>query len=354
MNNLSKLLVGSVAAVTLLSSALVANAQVGDPELDMAVSWMSTNGMTKATNASNFNPAGTLTRDQGSKFFSEYAVSNLCLTPDASRSCSFSDLGQADPTLSSFVTKSCQLGIFNGSNGVFMPQAPLTKAQFITALIRAVDDMKNENVTPRWKNYHAKALQLNITKETDAWALDRPVTRYEAALMLYRSRVDACPSAGTTTTTTTTTTDNGGDLASILGELFGEEEETTSTTTTTTNSSANTGGEEVVVTTTTTAQPTCPAVVCGANDCGTVSNTCGNSANCGACPTTTVVTTTPTTTVTPTTVTPTTTTTTNTSGRGTATCNANVSLNPASPAGNGQEVPGLATAVVGMYDITAT
>ena len=93
MNNLTKLLVGSVAAVSLVASSLiVVNAQAGDPELDMAVNWMSTNGLTSATNASNFNPSATLTRDQGSKFFSEYAVTNLCLTPDTTRACSFSDL----------------------------------------------------------------------------------------------------------------------------------------------------------------------------------------------------------------------------------------------------------------------
>ena len=93
MNNFTKLLVGSVAAVSLVASSLiVVNAQVGDPELDMAVTWMNSNGMTSATTASNFNPAGTLTRDQGSKFFSEFAMTNLCLTPDTTRACSFSDL----------------------------------------------------------------------------------------------------------------------------------------------------------------------------------------------------------------------------------------------------------------------
>lgn len=93
MNKLTKLIVGSVAAVSLVASSLVVvNAQVGDPELDMAVSWMSTNGLTSATNASNFNPSNTLTRDQGAKFFSEYAMTNLCLSPDTTRSCSFSDI----------------------------------------------------------------------------------------------------------------------------------------------------------------------------------------------------------------------------------------------------------------------
>lgn len=256
--------------------------------------WMYDNGLTKFNSSSAFNPTGTLTRDQGSKFFSEYATSNLCLTPDTSRSCSFSDIGSADPTLSSFVTKSCQLGIFNGSNGVFMPQASLTKAQFITALVRAVDGMKDENTTPRWKNYHAEALSLGITRESDSWALDRAVTRYEAALMLYRARVDSCGATATTNSsasTDTTTAPAGDDIASILADLFDDSSEDTTTTTTTTPTP--TGTEETTTTTTTTTVPatttttpttttttTCPAVTCGANDCGTIMNTCGNSVNC--------------------------------------------------------------------------
>ncbi len=356
MKKLTKLIVGSVAAVSLVASSLiVVNAQVGDPELDAAVTWMNSNGMTSATSASNFNPSGTLSRDQGSKFFSEYAMTNLCLVPDTTRSCSFSDLWSADPTLASYVTTSCQLGIFNGSNGVFMPTAPLTKAQFVTALIRALDGMKDENVTPRWNNYHAEALTLGITRESDAWALDRPVTRYEAALMLYRSRVDGCSATGTETTTGNT---GGDDLSSILADLFGDDDTTTTTTgttgTTTTGTTGTTTGTTGTTTTSMCSDGTPLKTVGSACDDGnanTSNDRYVDACNCGGDMTTT--TTTPTTT-TPTTTTTTPTNTTNTSGTGIASCNANVALNPASPAGNGQEIPGLATAVVAIFDVTAT
>lgn len=232
MNKLTKLLLGSAAAVSLIASSLmVANAQVGDPELDAAVSWMSNNGLTSATNASNFNPTGTLSRDQGAKFFSEYAITNLCLEPDTSMACNFSDLGSADPTLASYVTTSCQLGIFQGSNGQFAPTASLTKAQFLTALIRATDGMKDENVTPRWKNYHSAAYSAGITREADVFALDRAITRYEAALLLYRARVDGCDAS-------TSGAAGGDDLADILAGLFDDDD--TSTTDTTTNTSTTT------------------------------------------------------------------------------------------------------------------
>ncbi len=349
MNKLTKLIVGSVAAVSLVASSLiVVNAQVGDPELDMAVTWMATNGMTSATNASNFNPAGTLTRDQGSKFFSEYAMTNLCLEPDTARSCSFSDLWSADPTLAPYVTTSCQLGIFNGSNGVFMPTAPLTKAQFVTALVRAVDDVKDESVTPWWRNYHAEALSLGITRETDPWALDRPVTRYEAALMLYRSRVDGCSATSTTTTTTPTAT-TGDDLSDILADLFGDDD-TTTTTPTTTTPAVDTGSSSTTTTTSMCSDGTPLKTVgssCDDGNAGTVNDRYVDACNCGG----DTVVTTP---ATPVVTTPTTPTAPITNNSGTSSCDANVALNPASPAGDGQEVPGLATTVVALFDVTAT
>ena len=208
--NIGKLLTGltvALSSVIIVGSAFAQSPDT-DPELSMAVTWMHENGLTQYDNVSAYNAMGTLTRDQGSKFFTQYATTNLCLEADTSKTCTFSDLGQADPTLAQYVTSSCQLGIFQGSNGMFYPTASLTKAQFVTALVRSVSGMKDENVTPRWKNYHAEAMALGITKETDVYALDKAVSRYEAGLMLYRARVEeAC--------------DGGKTLAEILEELFG-------------------------------------------------------------------------------------------------------------------------------------
>jgi hypothetical protein len=44
-----------------------------------------------------------------------------------------------------------------------------------------------ESVTPRWKNYFDRARWLGLTKELDVRDLDKPVTRYEIALLLYRA-----------------------------------------------------------------------------------------------------------------------------------------------------------------------
>ena len=217
-----------------------------------------------------------------------------------------------------------------------MPEAPLTKAQFITALVRALDGVKDETVTPRWANYHSAALSMGITRESDAWALDRPVTRYEAALMLYRSKVDGCG-------TGTVTTDSGDDLSDILADLFGDDDSSTTTDTTTTTTNPGT-----TTTTSMCSDGTALKTVgssCDDGNANTTNDRYVDPCNCGG---DTIVTTT-TTTTTPTVITPT-----NTSGAGAASCNANVALNPASPAGDGQEVPGLATTVVALFDVTAT
>lgn len=267
-------------------------------------------------------------------------MTNLCLAPDTSRSCNFSDLAASDYTLTDFITKSCQLGIFQGSNGQFAPTAPLTKAQFITALVRAVDGMKDETVSPRWRNYHSAAFAAGITEDADVFGLDRPVLRSEAAIMFYRARsTDSCDAAPMA--------DAGNDdLGSILADLFGDDDTTTTTTTTT-----NPG-----TTTTTTSTSMCSdgtplktvGSSCDDGNANTSNDRYVDACNCGGDITTTV--TAPSTTNNTTT----TTTTTNTSGAGSSTCNANVALNAASPASNGQEVPGLATAVLAMYDVTAT
>ena len=73
-----------------------------------------------------------------------------------------------------------------GSDGVFGAKEYLTKAQAITILIRSLQGAQEENVTPWWKNYFLAAQEVKLTKEADVYALDRPLTRYELSLLLWR------------------------------------------------------------------------------------------------------------------------------------------------------------------------
>ena len=100
--------------------------------------------------------------------------------------CEFDDLEKADASLRNSILVSCLLNLFHGSNGMFFPDQSLTKAQALAVLVRALEGYQPEDLEPRWYYYHARALELGLTKEQDVNSLDKPITRYEIALMLYR------------------------------------------------------------------------------------------------------------------------------------------------------------------------
>jgi hypothetical protein len=47
----------------------------------------------------------------------------------------------------------------------------------------------DETTNPRWKNYFEKAQELGIVSPADLITFENPITRYEAALFLYRFKV---------------------------------------------------------------------------------------------------------------------------------------------------------------------
>lgn len=218
--NLKKFVAGLTAMAVAASNFLggVAVAQLNDPEFTTALNWAYENEMTKYNTEAGFMPYANITREQASKFVDVYAMTNLCLSPDADMDCDFSDI-PADESLDEYVMLSCQLGLFKGSNGKFMPTAQLTKAQLLAVLVRAIkaaagEEPVSEDATPWWSNYFTEAKALGLTKETNVNALDKPVTRYETLLMMYRARIeDQC----------STTSD---DITDLLKDLFGDDTDT--------------------------------------------------------------------------------------------------------------------------------
>jgi hypothetical protein len=94
-------------------------------------------------------------------------------------------------TLVDHVLRACELWLFKGTNWSFLPTQPLTKAQALTVLVRALEWKQDEWVDPWWKNYFNRAQWMWLTKEKNVWNLDKPVTRYEMALLLYRAVHDS-------------------------------------------------------------------------------------------------------------------------------------------------------------------
>ena len=223
--NLKKILLGSLAVVVAavsLASVPSTQAAIADPEFDAALTWMYDNGLTKYNTQDAFNPYANLTREQAAKFFASFAATNLCLEADDAASCDFSDL-PADTSLDEYVVLGCQYGLIKGSHGKYDPTANITKAAVISIMMRGINAAADkaapsENATPWWSDAAMQAKDAGLTKETNIAGLDRAVTRYEVALMLYRARMDDATCSDT-------------DVEDLLGDLFGDEDTTDEDTT---------------------------------------------------------------------------------------------------------------------------
>lgn len=178
----------------LLSGDTVLDAQqsisiLSNSELIEAVQWMNDKGLTSAKTVSNFDPFTQLNREQAAKMF-EYFAQSLSFSGiqlSGERNCQFQDLADTPENLKSSIQKVCQLGIMLGSEGKFAPKSLMSKAQFITTLVRIYgQSYLDENIEPRWTNYFLKAKELGILNNQDALTFEHSITRYESALLFYR------------------------------------------------------------------------------------------------------------------------------------------------------------------------
>lgn len=225
MFNMKKLLAG-FSAVAVAASSMFANVAIGagysdDAEYVAAFNFFSSTGLTSTATPEAFMPGSNMLREHLARFVTYFALGNQCLEPDMTASCDFSDLSVADYTLQKYITTSCQLGVLKGSKGMFMPAKTVTKAELATALVRMLDGNKSENVEPRYANYFTAAKNLGLTKDTSYANWDRPVTRYEAALMMYRARDTQAQCEFDPTKI-----ENDNDLWDWLEELFGDDTDT--------------------------------------------------------------------------------------------------------------------------------
>jgi len=160
-------------------------------QLDQAISRMNQNWLTKFTNATDFMATKSLRRDEASKFFVQYAKEIKGLTPDTSKTtCNFTDLSKARPDLKDIIKEACQLGLFQWSNGKFMPTQSLTNAQAITVLIRMIDWKKDETQWHFAQLYFEKAQELWIMQwlaMNSTANFDKLTTRGDVGILLYNA-----------------------------------------------------------------------------------------------------------------------------------------------------------------------
>lgn len=85
----------------------------------------------------------------------------------------------------SSVNMLCELGVVNGQQKTFRPKDPLLKSDLVVLLMRMMFGTMSEATTPRRQNYFLKAQDLGLLQPTDAAILDKPLSRYEMAILLY-------------------------------------------------------------------------------------------------------------------------------------------------------------------------
>jgi hypothetical protein len=151
------------------------------------------NWLTQYSSPSTYNAFGSLTRDASAKILDKFsnllnlAKINSWYLPNE---CNFTDISWLDETMKSYIENVCKKWLMKWWNWLFTPWENVTKAQFITSLIRMFEwKPLDETTSPRRKNYFDKALELWIVSASDGIGFDNPVSRYEVALFIYRFKV---------------------------------------------------------------------------------------------------------------------------------------------------------------------
>ena len=168
------------------NSTLYAELEWGE-EIDKALYWMYNNGLTKYDNLVDYRPDDPLLREEAAKIIGQAYIILWYPKDVKNTSCTFSDADTFDPTLSGYIKDTCTYWIFRWSNGSFLAQKSLSKAEALTVLIRILEwGLSSEDFNPWWTLYFVKAKNIALSNESDVNSLDRPVTRREIALLMYR------------------------------------------------------------------------------------------------------------------------------------------------------------------------
>ena len=158
-------------------------------EFDKALYRMYMNWLTKYDNINEFRPHDNLTREESAKMIGQLYSVLWFSKEDKWFNCSFVDTNMFDPTLAEHIYNVCRRWIFrwNDKTQQYMPHDNLTKGQLLAVLLRIFEwKMSNESGQPWWIEYYVKALTLWLTNEKNLSKFDKPVSRREASLLIFR------------------------------------------------------------------------------------------------------------------------------------------------------------------------
>lgn len=155
-----------------------------DPEFKTALFWMYQAGMTQYPDPANYNPYDALTREQSAKLLAIY--NNKFDTHTTTwTTCALTDI--ASSLMKDAINAVCVAGIMRGDGKTFRPTATITKVEFMAAMLNMIGESPIvNNTTTRQTATYNKALTLELVSNADLATFDRILTRYEAALLLYK------------------------------------------------------------------------------------------------------------------------------------------------------------------------
>ncbi len=173
-----------VAVSMTLPSASVFGATYSDELVD-AYNWAHSKSITTMATIDDANMYGAITRAEMAKMLANWAK-DKGETPDTSKTCSFSDTASVGGDLGVAIVESCQLGLMGQGITAFRPYDTISRAEFGTALSRALWDDKYEGGNPYYAN-HLNALKAAGIMNQIANAESTKEVRGYVMLMLMRA-----------------------------------------------------------------------------------------------------------------------------------------------------------------------
>ena len=158
-------------------------------EMYDAITWMYDNELTIYKDPKQFWVYNEMTREQSSKFFSNFyktVFEKPLIMPSENP---FKDIDNADPTLIDYIKYSYNLWLFKGTNWKFMPFNSITKAQSLAVIIRMIAWVLDESWAKWYSEYLRRAENLNLLDNINysLETLDNEnIRRWDVALILYR------------------------------------------------------------------------------------------------------------------------------------------------------------------------
>ena len=182
----------SLVAQTVVPSAGVFATTYTQEEQD-AYNWAYGRSITTMSPIDNANMKGKITRAELAKMLANWAKSSdkVSVTMDETKSCEFTDTASVKGDLGVAITESCQMGLMGQGITAFRPYDTITRAEFGTALSRALWGSKYEGGTPYYEK-HLKALQAaGIMKYIDGnWPASQEVRGYVMIMLMRVENTD--------------------------------------------------------------------------------------------------------------------------------------------------------------------